>query len=67
LRPEIYVTAALVGAAAFTLIMTVSGNMPLASLIGLTAAFVVRGGALRFGWTVPTYRARPGRDPDEMM
>jgi uncharacterized membrane protein YeiH len=67
LRPEIYVTAALVGAAAFTLIMTVSGNIPLASLIGLTAAFVVRGGALRFGWTVPTYRARPGRDPDEMM
>ncbi|MFZ1773324.1 MAG: trimeric intracellular cation channel family protein, partial [Rhizobiaceae bacterium] len=28
-------------------------------------AFAVRGGAVRFGWTFPKYRPRPGRNPDE--
>ena len=31
------------------------------------AGFVVRGGALYFGWTFPTYRHKPGRHPDEVM
>ncbi|MGE6783242.1 trimeric intracellular cation channel family protein [Ensifer adhaerens] len=67
LRPEIYVTAALVGAGAFVL-ATVAG-LPLVatSTIGVIAAFVVRGGALKFGWTLPTGKALPGRDPDDVM
>ncbi|HXV31972.1 MAG TPA: trimeric intracellular cation channel family protein [Sinorhizobium sp.] len=67
LRPEIYVTAALVGAGAFVL-ATMAG-MPLAatSTLGVLAAFAVRGGALRYGWTLPTGKAGPGRDPDEVM
>lgn len=67
LRPEIYVTAALVGAAVFTLVFVLVLNLPLASLLGMVAAFVVRGGALRFGWTFPTYKARPGRDPKDVI
>lgn len=63
LRPEIYVTAALAGAAAFTL-MDIAG-LPLlpAAAMAFAIALVVRGGALRFGWTFPRYRSRPGRPP----
>ncbi|MCA1490224.1 trimeric intracellular cation channel family protein [Sinorhizobium alkalisoli] len=67
LRPEIYVTAALVGAGGFVL-ATIAG-LPLAasSALGVAAAFAVRGGALRYGWTLPTGKAGPGRDPNEVM
>jgi len=27
----------------------------------------VRGGALWFGWTFPTYKHKPGRHPDDVM
>jgi uncharacterized membrane protein YeiH len=59
LRPEIYVTAALAGAVAFTLIEIATG-MPviLSALIAFAVAFAVRGGALWFGWNIPAYRAR---------
>ncbi|MCX5494863.1 trimeric intracellular cation channel family protein [Kaistia dalseonensis] len=62
LRKEIYVTATMVGAALF-----VGGHMlglgfwP-AAFLGAIAAFIVRAGALYFGWTLPTYRSRPGRE-----
>jgi len=66
LRPEIYVTAALAGAAMFTLV-DLAGLPPGASaLLAFAAAFLVRGGALRFGWTFPPYRARPGRRPEDI-
>lgn len=67
LRPEVYVTAALVGAGAFVL-ATVAG-LPLVatSTLGVLSAFAVRGGALKFGWTLPTGNAQPGRDPDDVM
>lgn len=64
LRPEIYVTAAMTGAAALTL--ATSSGIPdgIAAPLAFAAAFAVRGGALRYGWTIPTYRSRPGRPPD---
>ncbi|TGQ71585.1 trimeric intracellular cation channel family protein [Mesorhizobium sp. M00.F.Ca.ET.186.01.1.1] len=66
LRPEIYVTAALVGAAVFTA-GDVAGLPPLVSgLAGFLAAFVVRGGALKFGWTFASYKSRPGRRPEDI-
>jgi len=46
LRRDIYVTAALLGAAG----------------LGFTVACAIRGFALAFGWMLPTYRSRPGRD-----
>jgi uncharacterized membrane protein YeiH len=67
LRPEIYVTAALIGAAAFTASSIAGAPLLLASAIGVLAAFLVRGGALRFGWSFPAYRPRPGRHPDDVM
>lgn len=67
LRPEIYVTAALVGAGAFVLATMFAMPLAAASALGALAAFAVRGGALRYGWTLPTGKAGPGRDPDEVM
>lgn len=66
LRPEIYVTAALSGAAAFT--AADLAGLPLlgAAAIAFACAFGVRAGALRFGWRLPRYRNRPGRLPDEI-
>jgi len=67
LRPEIYVTAALVGAATFTVLSQAGLGLPAASIVGFAAAFIVRGGAIRFGWTVPTYKKRAGRDPKDVL
>ncbi|RUX92303.1 trimeric intracellular cation channel family protein [Mesorhizobium sp. M7D.F.Ca.US.004.01.2.1] len=66
LRPEIYVTAALAGAGLYTL-GDLAGLPPLASdLAGFAAAFLVRGGALKFGWSFPSYKSRPGRRPEDI-
>ena len=67
MRPEIYVTAAGIGAAAF--VAADASGLPLlaASAIGVLAAFMVRGGALAFGWSISPYRPRPGRNPDDIV
>ncbi len=67
LRPEIYVTAALVGAALFTGAHAFGAPVWAASLFGFVMALAIRGGALAFGWTFPPYRPRPGRHPDDVM
>lgn len=67
LRPEIYVTAALTGASVFTAAGLVGAPLAAASAAGFVAAFLVRGGALRFGWCFPVYKPRPGRHPDDVM
>ncbi len=61
LRREIYVTAALAGAATYVALEI--GGAPLALSVPLSAglAFAIRGGALHFGWTMPGYRHRSGR------
>lgn len=66
LRPEIYVTAALTGAAVFTGLSALGLHDLAAALIGFAAAFTVRGGALKYGWTFPPYRSRPGRRPEDI-
>lgn len=66
LRPEIYVTSAMAGAA--TYIAATFAGLPLwpSAVAGAACAFAVRGGALAFGWRFPRYRARPGRTEDEL-
>jgi len=67
LRPEIYITAALTGAAVFTLADLAGVPATAGAAIACAAAFAVRGGALRFGWTFPRYKPRPGRDPEDIV
>ncbi|MGD9913081.1 MAG: trimeric intracellular cation channel family protein [Rhizobiaceae bacterium] len=66
LRPEIYVTAALAGASMFTLVDAAGLPLEVTAPLAFAAALLVRGGALRFGWSVPPYRARPGRRPEDI-
>ncbi|MGX7874944.1 trimeric intracellular cation channel family protein [Mesorhizobium sp. ORM6] len=66
LRPEIYVTAALAGAAIFTLGDVAGLPQIVSGLAGFAVAFAVRGGALRFGWAFASYKSRPGRRPEDI-
>lgn len=67
LRPEIYVTAALAGAAVFCIASAIGLAALPGACLAFAVAFAIRGGALWFGWSFPTYKARPGRDPDDIM
>ncbi len=66
LKPEIYITAAMAGAAVYTAADLALLPSEAAAVVAFAAAFIVRGGALLFGWSLPTYKARPGRDPNDM-
>ena len=66
LKPEIYVSAAMTGAAIYTLAELAELPTELSTVVAFVAAFMVRGGALRFGWTFPAYSSRPGRRPEDI-
>jgi uncharacterized membrane protein YeiH len=66
LRPEVYVTAAMTGASVYVLATLAGFPLLAAALVAFAAAFVVRGGALKFGWTFPAYRSKPGRRPEDI-
>lgn len=66
MRQEIYITAALAGALVYVLAIALGTPEAIGAAIAFLVAFIVRGGALRFGWTVPGYRSRPGRDPKDI-
>jgi uncharacterized membrane protein YeiH len=67
LRPEVYISAAMVGAAVYTATDMLGFGQVASFLLAMLATFVIRGGALIFGWTFPVYKARPGRHPDDVM
>lgn len=58
---ELYVTAALAGAGAAIVAReaVAPGLVPLAACTGVT--FLLRGGSIRYGWRLPSFRARPPR------
>lgn len=65
LRREIYATAAALGAALFVGLTAAGLGRDLAISAGALAVFLIRGAAILRGWSLPAYRARPGRDyPD---
>lgn len=61
LRREIYVTASLAGAIVFVTLASLGLDRISTGLAGGATVFMVRGLALTMGWSLPTYRARPGR------
>lgn len=67
LRPEIYITAALSGAAVFIAADALGMPDMVSFAAGSLVALVIRGGAILYGWTVPVYRTRPGRDPKDIL
>jgi len=65
LRREIYATAAALGAVAFILLQEAGAGRTVAISAGGLLAFGARAAAIATGWSLPAYRARPGRDyPD---
>ncbi|MFL6863333.1 MAG: trimeric intracellular cation channel family protein [Allosphingosinicella sp.] len=56
MRPELYVTAAALSAALMVALLLVAGLPPLAAgLVAAAAGFLMRGAAIRFGWSLPAY------------
>ncbi len=66
LRKEIYVTAALAGAAAFVALAALGVPANIAALAGFACCFVIRALALTYGWSLPVYRAREGRSAEDV-
>jgi uncharacterized membrane protein YeiH len=65
LRREIYATAAALGAAVFVMALDAGLGRDAAISLGGLVAFGARAAAILAGWSLPAYRARPGRDyPD---
>ena len=66
LRKEIYASAALAGAIAVVGGVTAGLPTAAATFAGFAICLLIRGLALQRGWSLPVYRARPGRSPDEI-
>ena len=66
LSREVYVTAALAGASVFVVLAAFGLGREGALGAGLVAGLVVRGTALRRGWSLPRYKARPGHTREEV-
>ena len=66
LRREIYVTAALAGAVVHVGASAVGVPIVVAGGAAFSAGLGIRGLALRYSWSLPAYKARPGRDEDEL-
>ena len=66
LRKEIYVTAALAGAAVFVGLAALGTPAAIAAAAGFAMCFVIRALALHYGWSLPVYRARAGRTVEEV-
>ncbi|MDH3647727.1 MAG: trimeric intracellular cation channel family protein [Gammaproteobacteria bacterium] len=54
-KPEIYVTAAAIGAAVFVLAEAIGAGYWPAAVAGFLSAMVIRGGAIAKGWSLPGY------------
>src|SRR5690606_3652484 len=65
LRREIYVTAALIGAACYMLLTLAGVVRDLALIGGFLLAAAIRMSALRWNWSLPRYRPREERPPSE--
>ncbi|MFM9973429.1 MAG: trimeric intracellular cation channel family protein [Beijerinckiaceae bacterium] len=65
LRREVYATAALAGAVVYVLALTVLPREP-SLLAGFFAALALRGLALSNGWSLPVYKPREARRPEDV-
>ena len=62
LRREVYATAVAAGAGAYVAAHALGVDNPVAGFLGFAVSFAVRAGGIGLGWSLPTYKPRPGRD-----
>ena len=65
LRPEVYVTAALVSAVSYISLLQLGTSIPISVGLSIVAGFLVRGGGIIWGWVLPRYKNRAARDYPE--
>jgi uncharacterized membrane protein YeiH len=63
LRHEIYVTASVLGASAYVALSGLGASRLPAMLAGFLVTLIVRGLAIRFGWSIPVFRESTKREP----
>lgn len=66
MRREIYISAALAGACTFVALEIMNVPTTVSVLSGTAIAFLIRGGALQYGWMLPAHKARRGRTEEEL-
>ncbi|SDR23382.1 trimeric intracellular cation channel family protein [Pseudovibrio sp. Tun.PSC04-5.I4] len=66
LQREIYLAAALAGAITYTATISVTGQSNLAVGLGFAMAMILRGGAIAWGWHLPSYAPLKKSDLDEI-
>ncbi|WP_430436734.1 trimeric intracellular cation channel family protein [Oceanibaculum nanhaiense] len=66
MRKEIYITAAMAGGLCYVGASLAGLALPLAAGAGFAVALGIRSGALAFGWSLPSYKGRPGRNPEDI-
>jgi uncharacterized membrane protein YeiH len=66
LRKEIYVTAALAGAVVFVAGRWLGIPDTIGAVAGFAVCLAIRGLGLRYSLSLPTYKTRPGRNPQEL-
>ena len=64
LRRELYITAALAGAAGFVGARSLGLDLTLSGLIGFALAFTIRAGAILFDWRLPGFHGRTPHGED---
>lgn len=66
LRREIYVTAAFLGCVAYVGLIGLGMGAAVAAVAGFLVTLITRGAALIWGWSLPVYKPRPGRNPEDI-
>lgn len=67
MRQEIYIAAAMAGAAAFVGARLGGLPVPWAATGAFVLALGIRWAALALGWKMPAYRSSPGRPPEDLL
>jgi len=62
LKPEIYISAALLSAGSYVGLVMVGLPPMIAALIAILSGFLLRAGGIVRGWSLPGYKSRAGRD-----
>ncbi|USG61094.1 trimeric intracellular cation channel family protein [Sneathiella marina] len=62
MRKELYATCAMAGATVYVGVAALEASFIISALAGFTVAFALRAGGIHWGWTLPPYKTRPGRD-----